>query len=139
MNHPYNVGQSRISVYVGGVKQRTIVDFVETSSTSFILNVGLPAGKKVEAVTISFVQPLASDVQQQIDSILAQYGFNTVSVNEVNVELSKKAGKAYVEGMTITLALASGSPKGVFSTLVTLQVAKQNGDSNIYLVTADGK
>lgn len=137
VSHPYNVGQSRISVYVGGVKQRTIVDFTEASSTSFILNVGLPAGTKVEAVTISFVQPLASDVQQQIDSMLQQYGFNTVRINEVNLEVSKKANKSYVD--TLLTSLGSGSPKGVFSTLGNLQVAKPTGDSNIYVVSADGK
>lgn len=35
-------------------------------------------------------------------------------------------------------SLASGSPKGVYETLVALQAAKPEGDTGIYLVTADG-
>ncbi|MCY1690755.1 hypothetical protein OVA29_08815 [Exiguobacterium sp. SL14] len=119
------------------MKRRTIIDFIEASSTSFILNIGLEAGTKVEAVTISFVQPLANDVQQQIDSILQQYGFNTVRINEMNVEVSKKADKTYVD--SLGASLASGSPKGIYATVTALQTAKPTGDSNIYVVTADGK
>ena len=35
-------------------------------------------------------------------------------------------------------SLASGSPKGVYETLVALQMAKPEGDTSIYLVTEDG-
>lgn len=35
-------------------------------------------------------------------------------------------------------SLASGSPKGVYETLVALETAKPTGDTSIYLVTADG-
>lgn len=86
VSHPYNVGQSRISVYVGGVKQRTIVDFTEASSTSFILKEGLKAGTKVESITISFVQPLANDIQQQVDNLIKSYTLNQTELNLARTE-----------------------------------------------------
>ena len=36
-------------------------------------------------------------------------------------------------------SLASGSPKGVFASLTALQAAKPDGDTGIYVVSADGK
>lgn len=137
VTHPYNVGQSRIAVYIGGVKQRAILDFTESSSTSFVLNVGLPAGTKVEAVTISFVQPLASDVQQQIDSILQQYEANALQLDSLNKKVLNKVDMTYLD--TLAASLASGAPKGVYASLSALQNAKPTGDTNIYLVSADGK
>jgi hypothetical protein len=48
-----------------------------------------------------------------------------------------KADKSYVD--SVTSALASGSPKGTYATLSALQTAFPTGNSNIYVVTADGK
>ncbi|HGH7181610.1 TPA: BppU family phage baseplate upper protein [Bacillus luti] len=52
-------------------------------------------------------------------------------------DLTVKADKTYVD--TKVSAVASGSPKGTYATLADLQTAKPTGDSNIYVVTADGK
>jgi len=45
-----------------------------------------------------------------------------------------KADKSYVDSI-----LVSGSPKGVYATLAALTAAIPAGNTNIYLVTADGK
>ncbi|BCD21077.1 SGNH/GDSL hydrolase family protein [Bacillus cereus] len=52
-------------------------------------------------------------------------------------DLTVKADKTYVD--TKVSAVVSGSPKGTYATLADLQTAKPTGDSNIYVVTADGK
>lgn len=51
-------------------------------------------------------------------------------------ELNLKADKTYVN--TLTQSIASGSPKGVYGTYAELETAKPSGDSNIYIVEADG-
>lgn len=55
-----------------------------------------------------------------------------VQLNQVKTDLAQKATKAEVQ------AVASGSPKGTYATLSALQTAKPSGDTNIYVVTADG-
>jgi lysophospholipase L1-like esterase len=52
-------------------------------------------------------------------------------------QLAEKATLSYVD--TKTAAIASGAPKGVYATLSALQTAFPTGNSNIYVVTTDGK
>jgi len=63
---------------------------------------------------------------------------------EVNLLATDKADKAYVDLNVSALDVkinsqASGSPKGVYNTVTDLQIAFPTGNSNIYVVTADGK
>lgn len=51
--------------------------------------------------------------------------------------ISSKADKSYVD--TQISSVASGSPKGTYATLTALQAAFPTGNTNIYVVTADGK
>ncbi|MDP4240785.1 MAG: hypothetical protein Q8904_15085 [Bacteroidota bacterium] len=55
---------------------------------------------------------------------------------DVNSLATAKADVSYVD--TKIASLASGSPKAVYATLADLQAAFPTGDTNIYLVTADG-
>lgn len=48
-----------------------------------------------------------------------------------------KTEKSYVD--TLVTSLASGSPKGTYPTLSALQTAYPSGDTNTYIVTADGQ
>ena len=59
----------------------------------------------------------------------------TKKVNQA--DLNKKADMSYVD--TKVASVASGSPKGTYATLSALQTAFPTGNTNIYLVTADGK
>ena len=56
---------------------------------------------------------------------------------EINNLAAVKADKTYVD--TLAASLASGSPKGVYATVADLNNAFPAGNTNIYLVTADGK
>ncbi|MEI2341606.1 SGNH/GDSL hydrolase family protein [Priestia megaterium] len=59
---------------------------------------------------------------------------NTKALDDKIGDLStKKADKTDLQN------ISKGSPKGVYATLSALQTAFPAGDSNIYLVTADGK
>lgn len=49
----------------------------------------------------------------------------------------EKASKSYVD--TLTASISSGSPKGVYTTLSALTSAFPTGNTNTYIVTADGK
>lgn len=68
--------------------------------------------------------------------------FNEIEINkadksEVNTLAAEKADLTYVN--TQITAVASGSPKGTYATLAALQAAYPTGNTNIYVVTADGK
>jgi lysophospholipase L1-like esterase len=67
---------------------------------------------------------------------------NIITANgNIVIDLGKKADKTYVDA--VTQSIASGSPKGAFTTLALLQAdATANtldGKKYIYVVTADGK
>jgi hypothetical protein len=74
--------------------------------------------------------------QEYVDSQLAQKALQTDLIT-TNTNVSKKADITYVD--TKTASLASGSPKGVYTTLSALQTAFPSGNSSTYVVTADGK
>lgn len=56
---------------------------------------------------------------------------------EARSELWKKTDKSYVD--TKIASVASGSPKGTYATVAALQTAFPTGNTNVYVVTADGK
>lgn len=67
---------------------------------------------------------------------IEQLGEMGVTQSEFDALKFVKADKTYVD--TQVSAVASGAPNGVYATLVALDTAIPAGDSNIYLVTADG-
>lgn len=223
----YLVDQGRIDVYISGIKQRSGVDFTETSPTSFTLTVGVEAGTIVEAVYFSASQALSEDLIEQVqaaeaatiaaseaaqaaeDATIGALSANlnrlepvdtftalqalpnpqerdtrmvratgkvyrydgsqwllieeidATAINEVDSRLTSqlaeralktevnslataKADKSYVDTNITTLdkkinTQASGAPKGVYASLSDLQTAFPSGNTNIYLVTSDGK
>jgi lysophospholipase L1-like esterase len=91
---------------------------------------------KKEAEFTQDIQTLSSSVAQRASDIT-----NLQSVKadktEINTLASGKADKTYVDNQIANVM--SGSPKGVYATLTALQTALPTGNSNIYLVTGDGK
>lgn len=80
--------------------------------------------------------------QSAVDEVTRQLA-EKVNKEVVDLLSDSKAEKAYVDANLSTLDnkidnVASGSPKGVYATLTDLQIAYPTGDSNIYVVTADG-
>lgn len=74
---------------------------------------------------------------------LATAKANQTDLNTTNSTVALKADKTYVDSNVATLdtkinSQASGSPKGTYATLVALQTAFPTGNTNIYVVTADG-
>ena len=57
-------------------------------------------------------------------------------LDETNVSVNLKADKTYVDTKIATVV--SGSPKGVYATLALLQSAFPTGNTNVYVVSADG-
>ena len=55
----------------------------------------------------------------------------------INAKISVKTDKNYVD--TLAASIASGSPKGIYATVAALTTAFPTGNTNIYLVSADGK
>lgn len=58
-------------------------------------------------------------------------------INEIDTQLAEKAKITDVNNQIASVA--SGSPKGVYATLSLLQTAYPTGNTNIYVVSADGK
>lgn len=83
--------------------------------------------------------------QASVDAALIQLS-NKADISTVNgvsaqVEglIDTKADKAEVDALADQVdGLASGSPKGVYATLASLQTDKPTGDTGIYIVSADG-
>jgi hypothetical protein len=86
------------------------------------------------------IEEVPSDVPSQIASLTSSLA-QKASQTDVTNAVSPKADKSYVD--TQVQALANGSPKGVFATLVALQADSNanttDGRKSIYLVSADGK
>lgn len=75
------------------------------------------------------------------DSIPLSVDSNYIDVNGLPLtsELNKKATKTEISELTMKInSLASGSPAGVYSTVLDLQNADPD-HSKIYVVTATGK
>jgi hypothetical protein len=83
-------------------------------------------------------EQLAEKAQQNVvDNIQSDITTNYAKKAEINTLASGKADIGYVD--TKVAAVASGSPKGTYTTLSALQTAFPTGNTNIYVVTADGK
>lgn len=59
------------------------------------------------------------------------------SQSDLHATYAAKADITYVNSRIASVA--NGSPKGVYASLVAMTAAYTSGNSNIYLVTADGK
>ncbi|MGG1527028.1 SGNH/GDSL hydrolase family protein [Peribacillus frigoritolerans] len=90
----------------------------------------LVLAKKMESQVTAHTAQLA-DTVKKVNGVTPVNGNVTIPVPEVDT--SKLATKTEVN------AVASGSPKGTYVTLAALQSAFPTGNSNMYVVTADGK
>lgn len=79
---------------------------------------------------------LANKVDKITGKGLSTNDYDNVEKAEV-AKIKGKADTSYVD--TKVAAVASGSPKGTYATLAALQTAFPTGNTNIYVVTADGK
>lgn len=76
----------------------------------------------------------------QISAVETDLVANYAKKADVNSLASNKAEKSEVQALQTQLqSVASGSPKGTYATLTALQTAFPTGNSNVYVVTADGK
>jgi hypothetical protein len=89
---------------------------------------------------------ISQDVSNRLKRSLGHY----TDLTSITLQLEQKANKTEISSLTsgkadITYvdtkvgAVASGSPKGVYTTLSALQTAFPTGNSNVYIVSADGK
>lgn len=79
---------------------------------------------------------LSSEVNGKVDQVAQQLA-QKAAKSEVENLVVNKAEKTYVD--TLAASLASGSPKGTYTTVAALETAFPTGNTNIYVVTADGK
>jgi hypothetical protein len=76
--------------------------------------------------------------QARVDGKGTSYSTLKQRLDVKDAEISVlKADKSYVDALAASLA--SGSPKGVYATLTELQTAFPTGNTNIYVITGDGK
>jgi len=96
---------------------------------------------RIDAVEADFIQR-ANDMEatypQELVSLTSQLAeaATKAELDETNVSVNLKADKTYVDTKIATVV--SGSPKGVYATLSALQSAYPSGNTNIYVVSADG-
>jgi hypothetical protein len=98
------------------------------------------------------VDELITQVPQPSEVVDARGGEVTLGsrLNNLSSSLAQKANKTEIPSLvsnkadinyvdTKVASVASGSPKGVYATLTALQTAIPAGNSNIYVVSGDGK
>lgn len=108
------------------------------------------ANKKITAIDTALNKKL-NEMQEDYDSLQKimidenQAANLQAQINKSNEQLDNKANKSevvvkadksYVD--TRLQSLASGSPKGVYATVSALTTAFPTGNSNIYIISADG-
>lgn len=138
----YLVGQGRLDVYISGVKQRSGIDFAETSPTSFTLSEGLEAGTIVEAVYFSASQALSEDLIEQVQAAEAA----TLAANEAADDANDAATGALtanlnwkepVNNLTALNALASPQTRDTRQTKDTGNVYRYDGTAWVLIQTMD--
>jgi lysophospholipase L1-like esterase len=89
-------------------------------------------GKPVLKARLDAFDASLAERVKKVNNVLPDANGN-VTIPVPQVDTSTLATKTELN------AVASGSPKGVYATLTALQTAFPTGNTNIYLVTADGK
>lgn len=138
----YLVDQGRIDVYISGIKQRSGVDFTETSPTSFTLSGGLDAGTIVEAVYFSASQALSEDLIEQVQAAEA----STIAANEATanaIDATEGAltanlnWKEPVNNLTELNALSNPQIRDTRQTRDTGNVYRYDGSAWVLIQTMD--
>lgn len=142
LTQAYLVGQGRLDVYISGVKQRSGIDFTETSPTSFTLSEGLEAGEIVEAVYFSASQALSEDLIEQVQAAEAA----TLAANDAAEDANDAAAGALtanlnwkepVNDLTALNALASPQEGDTRQTKDTGYVYRYTGTDWSHIQTMD--
>ncbi|KDN58437.1 SGNH/GDSL hydrolase family protein [Exiguobacterium sp. AB2] len=138
----YLVDQGRIDVYISGIKQRSGIDFTETSPTRFTLSEGLEVGTVVEAVYFSASQALSEDLIEQVQAAEAA----TLAANEAADEANDAATGALtanlnwkepVNNLTALNALESPQTRDTRQTKDTGNVYRYDGTAWVLIQTMD--
>lgn len=110
----YLVGQNRVSLYVGGVKQYSGQDYVETNPTKLTMNTPLKGGYKIEVIMFTASQALAEDFFVEATAAIE-------ATNAAN-EAASAANAAKESAYTIHKA-----PVSTFAALTTTYPTAQTG------------
>lgn len=138
----YLVDQGRIDVYISGIKQRSGVDFTETSPTSFTLTVGVEAGTIVEAVYFSASQALSEDLIEQVQAAeAATIAANEATANAIDATEGALTAnlnwKEPVNNLTELNALSNPQIRDTRQTRDTGNVYRYDGNAWVLIQTMD--
>jgi hypothetical protein len=138
----YLVDQGRIDVYISGIKQRSGVDFTETSPTSFTLSEGLDAGTIVEAVYFSASQALSEDLIEQVQAAeAATIAANEATANAIDATEGALTAnlnwKEPVNNLTELNALSNPQIRDTRQTRDTGNVYRYDGNAWVLIQTMD--
>jgi hypothetical protein len=117
------------SNYIGIIEDKILdwqaeVDVMKTEYDTF-------KGAQLAADKVTYFQAEINKVNEDLKEKAKQS-----DLDSTNNTVALKADKTYVD--TKTASVASGSPKGTYATASALTTAFPSGNSNIYVVTADG-
>ena len=131
-NNLYNA--SNVEDFATDITNR-VNNIINNAGDSNIEIVDARDNSSTETVYTTLKDRLDSEYNNNIESLALKA--NQIDLNTTNSIVVLKADKTYVD--TQITSVASGSPKGAYATLTDLQIALPTGNTNIYLVTADGK
>lgn len=109
LSNSYELLQNRLDVEVDGVEQDSPSNFEETSTTSFTLSEGVPAGTLVIANYFNAAHQLGTNIDMLVNNhtiILTEQGNQLIDANNEIIELQNdKAEKVYVEDIKTDLSV----------------------------------
>lgn len=126
----YIENMSQVFAVVGQV----YADLEFTNSTEFIrsLTFVITVYDSQESSTIISSNDYTS-LQEALQNVAHLESNYVPRLSDVESQLADRATRTELQ------SVASGSPKGVYATLANLQTAYPTGNTNIYVITADGK
>lgn len=121
---------------------------LETTFQQLIINAGnsnaeiVDARVKADNTVFSTLKNRLNSMDEDIKNISTKQGdiANLVTSSKDNIVNAINEVKSQANSNTTAIQnIGNASPKGVYATVQDLQTAKPNGDTGIYVVTADGK
>ena len=128
--------------YIGNSPGANVKEGIDNLKTRVEAIITTPA-EGVTAQEIIDARKGEATLRAKVDSVDSQLADNVTQLalkadkTYTDTQLALKANTTYVD--TLTSSIVNGSPKGIYATLTALQTAFPTGNTNIYVVTVDGK
>lgn len=131
-----NVGELNATLVLVDTTGKVVSDWFKITVARGIDNDAVQSENSFTTLTQALIDisNLEQNYTPRLNDLTAQL---QQTEQEFSSQLAQKASKTYVD--QVTQSIATGSPKGTYATVSALTTALPTGNTNIYVVSADGK